>query len=467
MLTFATEIPLASDTTMDDLVDLAKGWVVAGRYTAFTDGILAQPVIGPEHTYTAGHESLTLARSMTEDGSELGGLRYLKPQVRDSLEWTTTVVGHKSLTDFWVSVRIDVESTVPQSRLPQAKKPVIIKLLMSRFGGGYDGGLQVGPKVVYLGTGDIEFAASVINGQLGNRLPIVYISASHEGRMSINAERVSRELEGMAHVVVEPARWFSSRLAQEVNYSNVYGGNVAVYWPGAGRYIYRVDRMASAEIEDELIDHVYSALLNRRPQRICTWASLRESLSRRRLQHLKAEGSTQINEYMVAFDGEMAAKESQLETAEHEISRLMAEVRLLQSQTSNGLGGFLSPGAEHDLFVGERKDIVVEALAGALTRIPANTRRSHVIRDLIDHNELTGESEHIEAELRSIFKGGGRFGPKDRTALERLGFTFSDDGKHYKICYRGDERYTFTFARTPSDHRANLNFISDLKGKLL
>ena len=51
---------------------------------------------------------------------------------------------------------------------------------------------------------------------------------------------------------------------------------------------------------------------------------------------------------------------------------------------------------------------------------------------------------------------------KLRQDIERLGFEISDDGKHYKLRYHGDGRYTVTIAKTPSDGRSGKNTLQDL-----
>lgn len=38
-----------------------------------------------------------------------------------------------------------------------------------------------------------------------------------------------------------------------------------------------------------------------------------------------------------------------------------------------------------------------------------------------------------------------------------LGFQITDDGKHYKITYKGDSRYMVTVGETPSDNRSGSN----------
>ena len=51
---------------------------------------------------------------------------------------------------------------------------------------------------------------------------------------------------------------------------------------------------------------------------------------------------------------------------------------------------------------------------------------------------------------------------RTRRGLEEMGFSISDDGKHYKLVFQGDDRYTFTLAKSGSDHRGGLNAAGDI-----
>ncbi len=51
---------------------------------------------------------------------------------------------------------------------------------------------------------------------------------------------------------------------------------------------------------------------------------------------------------------------------------------------------------------------------------------------------------------------------KAKSALQELGFQVDQSGKHIKIVFQGDDRYTFTMASTGSDYRGGLNNASDI-----
>ena len=47
-----------------------------------------------------------------------------------------------------------------------------------------------------------------------------------------------------------------------------------------------------------------------------------------------------------------------------------------------------------------------------------------------------------------------------------MGFRISNGGKHYKLVYQGDDRYTYTLPSSGSDHRGGLNAANDI-GRLM
>jgi hypothetical protein len=56
---------------------------------------------------------------------------------------------------------------------------------------------------------------------------------------------------------------------------------------------------------------------------------------------------------------------------------------------------------------------------------------------------------------------------KVRSGLQDIGFDISEEGKHYKIIFQGDDRYTFTMPKSGSDYRGGLNLAGDISRLLL
>ncbi|NMG72871.1 hypothetical protein [Parazoarcus communis] len=274
----------------------------------------------------------------------------------------------------------------------------------------------------------------------------------------------------MAHVVVEPSRQFSYQVKTLTNSRNAFGGTVGVYWPDSDArksYFVEHDRPNQRAIQIEIAKDIRLALANRRLRSTCTWGHLRETISRKRYELLKSEGSTELQAYIDAFDAEQAAKDVKLIEAEQEISRLHAEIRRLSAAEEASIAGLIAPGNEQDFFAHEIRDIVISALEDSLRVARDNGRRHHVLRDLLAANQPSDNAAKLGDEIKSLFRTYRDMDAPTRNALLKLGFDISEDGKHYKLVFQGDGRYTFTLPKTSSDHRAGKNIASDINNVLI
>jgi len=461
VLSFATEFPANRDHKVGRFFEALRRWILGSPHTVFQAADLVGLHVPGEWAAQRGNEYLqTLAH--TSGTREQGAARYTR--VHAGLEWVTVVVFSRWETDSWVSIRVSCESEHPAVRLPPAKKPVLVRVLLDDLGGSGDGVLSVGRTPYRLDNVDVDIAAQLILGRAGCRLPIVYVSASFDGADRVNTERLASDLSGMAHVVVEPNRAFSLRLKIEVDAQNVYGGTIGVYWPdGAGRrsfFLVRDETPRSREIA--IIDDIRYALANRRPLDRCTWSASQALVSRSSFEALKAAGSQEVNRYVQEFDKELAAKSQQLEEAELEIKRLNAEIRKYETRSPIGSGVALRTGREQDLYPGEITGFVLDALRDAVPRTLSDSRRQHVLTAITASNESSDQGTKIREALKNLLRGMTRVDPKVRRGLERLGFTASDDGKHWKVVFQGDDRYTFALPKSGSDSRGGLNAANDI-----
>jgi hypothetical protein len=354
-------------------------------------------------------------------------------------------------------------------RLPPAKKPILVRVLLDQLGGSGDGILSVSSTPFRFENVDVDIAAQLILGRAGCRLPVVYVSAGFGGMYHIDSARLARDLCGIAHVVVEPNRAFSLRLKIDVDAQNVYGGTIGIYWPsGAGRrsvFLVRDETPRARELA--IIDDIRFALVNRRPLERCTWSASQALVSRSTYEALKAAGSREVDKYVEEFDKELAAKAQELDDAEREIERLNAEIRKYEARSPIGSGVALRTGAEQDLFPSEIADIVIDAVHDARARALNDSRRLHVLSALVKSNESSRQAEKIKAELKNLLRGTTTVDARVRRGLERLGFSVSEDGKHCKLVFRGDDRYTFSLPKSGSDVKGGLNAANDIARLLL
>jgi hypothetical protein len=89
-----------------------------------------------------------------------------------------------------------------------------------------------------------------------------------------------------------------------------------------------------------------------------------------------------------------------------------------------------------------------------------------VLQALLAAMPDVAEPETRRERLKGILRDFRGLDRESRKELQSLGFEISEDGKHVKIRFQGDDRYTFTLPKSGGDHRGGLNAASDI-GRLL
>lgn len=462
MLCFATEIPVSDDESSAYFQQTVINWLLGSPHSTLVKLDLEKIFQTGSWSLRKGNEFVE-SLSVRSDHADSSAVRYTKND--GELVWQTVIAHSKSSGETWVSVRVSCESTHPTVRLPIAKKPIIVRTLLRELGGANDGELEVLASCHRLSNTEIDLAARMILGKSGARLPIVYVSARFDGDYIIDANRLASDLAGMAHVVVEPNRQFSLRLKLEADSKNVYGGNVGVYWPnGVGKRMFslRSQEESSWELAKAIFEEVRTALINRRPLESCTWASIQERHSKNAFEELKASGSNEIEKYIDAFDDELQSKVTRLEDAEREISRLHSELSRLEAHGSRGGDIVISSGPEQNLYPNEIPLVVLDALREYGDRVSEESRRKHIVTAILNANDAIPKDADYRSRLKELLRGFRSMDPRTRRSLEDLGFEISEDGKHFKLIFRGDQRYTFTLPKSGSDHRGGLNAAGDI-----
>lgn len=467
MLSFATEFPVGPENGSLEFLNAIQEWVLGSPHTHFIASDFSSLYETEEWSARKSNEKIDVLRLAT-DGEDSAAIRYTRTE--SDLEWVTNVVFSRTSSDAWVGVRVSCESDHPSTRVPVAKKPIVVRTLLNKLVGADDGKLRVSRTPHILTNNDIGLAAQLILGTAGCYLPVVYVSSGFDGQHAVNSNSLAENLSGMAHVVVEPNRPFSLRLKIEVNSQNVYGGAIGIYWPdGAGRRQYIMGRGLGnqQEVRNAVVEEITLALTNRRPLTRCTWSAVQEAASRRAFAALKTAGSKEVDDYVRQFDKELKAKEEHLADAEREIGRLKAEIRKYEARESAGSGLTLRTGNEQDFYIDEIKEITLDALRDAVKRVHLGGRRHHILTEILENNTARGEASRKRELLKNVLRDYRSMDARTKKILQEFGFLIEEDGKHYKLVFQGDGRYTFSLPKTGSDHRGGLNIFSDISKQLL
>lgn len=466
MLTFKTQFPLDDSKTIDDLLECSRIWLMGSPHSELSSQ-LKDTKLQEGSSFSSRYESLNCS-VFGDIETEIGGIRYEKREDGE-IRWLTEVVGSKSSTGFIVAVQLSVDSELPVERLDQGKRPHILKSLMKHIGGGIDGVLKVSDTPIRIQEHDLHLAADIICGRTSCAMPVVYVSANRENRPFIDVDQVSKWLSGMAHVVIEPSRSFSFKLMHEVYNENAYGGAVGIYWPdGIGKWLLLPSgkHAEAKEMQAAVIRKVRTSLLSQRTKKECTWSYLSELIARRRLLDLRKSGTGDIEEYIRHFDAEISSKNEDIRRLEMELTRTRYARQLIVSSTNQSVSSVLLASGERDLYQAERLDILMDALKSAAEAAEPHSRRWDVLRDIADQNNNSGEREEILERLKHMLRQYDSMTSSKKAEFESLGFEIKEDGKHYKLLYRGDARYPFILPKTGSDWRGGLNAFSDLRRRI-
>lgn len=183
------------------------------------------------------------------------------------------------------------------------------------------------------------------------------------------------------------------------------------------------------------------------------------------------EKELEVLKYSIAsLEADMKSVEEKLAEKQGNIAKIdMDNQRVkLQLQASIPIENstIITKGKELDLYKDEIKEILIGVFHDALRSVSPDSRRGHVLEDIITANPLPGSRDKFKAELKQLLNTYRTMDSPCRRGLEKIGFKITEDGKHYKAVLRGDGRYTFTLPKTSSDHRAGKNIVSDISRRL-
>ncbi|MHC1700507.1 MAG: hypothetical protein AB9900_05945 [Humidesulfovibrio sp.] len=441
---------------------MAIQWIKGSPHSRIPKSALKCPTEHGEQKIAFGNESVALG-TVKFNEHLIGGIRWIQVD-SSNLEWTSVIVAKKTSDQTLFGIQVSCEALSSAALLPLPKKPIVIHKVIQQLGGGMDGHIPITDKPFFLDKNEEQIAAALMQGTGNNSLPIIYVSSGFDGEYIVNAASLSKAVSGLAHVVVEPNYTFSLNLKRLTASRNVYGGTIGVYWPDSNmRKVYFInDKRTDADcIQREISNDIRVILTYRRQTPTCTWLHFQEAVATNNYTNIKTGNDTEIDDLLSAADTEIKAKLERIQEQEREIAKLNAELKRANSQLQ-APSSILTPGEEQELYEAESREIVVSALESSLRSYLPESRRAHLLKDILHANRRNGETEKLAAQIKAIFKSYVGMDAKTRSSLEKLGFTLSEDGKHFKAVFRDDPRYTFSISKSASDHRSGKNMASDI-----
>ena len=477
MLKFRTQFPIQEDADIRATLSATYQWIAGSRHYALNGVIKESDLINSEEgSEEAGAETLNHYFFEESDSVRLVGVELIAS--KHGLTWTTHMVARQTERDAWVSLELTCEAEEAGAQTPSTKRPVLIDRLLDEVPFGRDGSIDTIAHAHNLMDSQVDLAKAIVLNCANNTMPVVYLSATTLGRHVTNPSVLAKRLAGMAHVVVEPNRAFSQRLRLATESQNPFGGQVGLFWPDSGlrEILHRYD-ISSDEFIDEIAIHVQSQLLVKGLDRRLSWNYFQKSLSQHRIKQSAKIWEELGSEQSEHLSRKLAEQENQHRDSEETWERLVADIEQEKQTLQKELqkvqvcqrkiqsGQVVNIGTEEELYPGEFSAIMHDILTAAAGSTTVGNRRHDVLRSLRDANPLPLFVDEREQRIKQLMTGYRGMDSRLRKDLEDLGFEITEDGKHYKISLYGDDRYTVALAKTPSEGRGILNWVSDLKKK--
>ena len=187
----------------------------------------------------------------------------------------------------------------------------------------------------------------------------------------------------------------------------------------------------------------------------------------RRVEDLYSE----TQELLDLYEEEKSELTAQCEQLKAENQALAGKAAHLQSRvdqlSQQKTGVVVQTPPVDEFYADEQHDLILSILQEARKTFCApGSRAEELLEGILGENQLTGEGLALFNRLKSILSDKN-VNESDISDLRALGFEVSRrSNNHYRLVFRGNERYTFTLASTGSDVRGLKNSFSDIMVKL-
>lgn len=376
--------------------------------------------------------------------------------------------------------------------------PYLVQLLIEH---GYlkkDGSLPVSGQPFFMDKGSLGIIKDLVNGKSKYKLPVIYVSKLFSNENPVNIRKMAQQLKGLAHVVVQKNCGSNHRLRDICDGKNEYAGAVGVYFPGPAaihkRFPYETAGRRDGHLCEKVIRLIWQYSISQKADPLYTWegienAVLKEKLDMQKKKYAHSEEKLgnallELLELKENMDKEKKSmRQTALENAKNEADKILDgfedNMKNLQEQVSRlsrandiltcenhglkakletaGKRPLLYLGSEKEFYPGEIKEMVLDAVEDQLKGMSQNTRRSDVLCDILAANAHEHIREKKITQMKNLLKDYKEMSSTVRQELQDLGFTITEEGKHYRVTYYDDERYKTTMAKTGSDRREGRN----------
>lgn len=466
MILFSTLLNINHTLTKNRFIDLVIKWNQDAKYK---ENIVPNVIWNGEKNIKFGTDKLSIE---IMDCPEKGILAVRHEKITDDeVVWDTDfVVNFKER-----KIAICLDRTFSEDALEMNaafSTPHFISLLI---GHGYlqdDHDIPVLKDPIMITDDNVDTIQRVVRNKEYYELPVVYVAKDFADQDPISISWLASRLKGAAHILVEESKASCRKCADICDETPEEYGAVRIYYPSLGvgrkRFLFRSSTGNIDVRLEKVVRHVIQYWNSQRRDILYTWQGVNSAVLANNLQNqivmlaeaesAKQDAEDEINQVYEEFDEDIKNLQKKLDELSKTNEALQMENFGLRAKiNASDAMPIIYQGDEEDFYPNEIKDMVIGVLADALNNTEKGTRQYDVLEDILQNNPYQHLSDERKQKVKNLFKGYKTLTGAMRQELISLGFEISDDGKHYKVTYKGDPRYMVTIGKTPSDNRAGSN----------
>lgn len=475
MLLFSSILNMKPTFTEQQFVDVVIEWNNTSKYS---ENIIPDVEWNGENYAFFGNDKCWM-KIIVYEKKNIIAVRYEK-NTSDNVVWDTDYI--MNFEEMKMAVRLDrsYKEDVPMFD-NGFSTPHFISLLILHGYISDDRNLPVLRDAIGIGEQHASVLGKIVSGKMVYQMPVVYVSRKKGCHFPVDVKWLASRLKGVAHILVQAGK-ASEAVDLACAGKNPKEGEIGIYLPGKSKLaavrLYRVPEGCGEKMLDQIVNEVINFSMVHNLSPLYTWyginsAILYDTIENQKKDRLATESELRLKE-SEAYDLVDILEEdvSNLKTQNDDLSRRITALEcevggLRRKLNASDREPVLYSGEEKEAFPGEIRCILIDALRGVSEKMAPDTRRKHILDDIIENNLCEDALKKRQERVKALLKGYKILNASMKQELTDMGFTITEDGKHYKLVYNGDNRYMVTLAKTPSDSRSGSNIASVICRDLL
>lgn len=466
MITYTTKFPVDKKFDKCEFVKTVIEWNKGSLYDRINN------IDWNENIYDCEWTQDNVSLSLQEIEKEQIVASRLRKEDEHGI-WCTDFVLNNETNMLSVSVSLETTEFTTDF-FPKYYPPYFVKMVIFKGFAGVDNGITVLNKEHEISE-CMSFFRKVADKTVIPELPVVYVTRTVSGDNPIDVNKLAFRLQGVAHVICEPEDKSGLKdLSEITDISDDMGGKIFIYYTSNNkkRRIFNQNGTIdeSDYMEDKIVSDIYDYMNSKMRKPIDTWEGVtieKLHIENKKLLSDRNEKEEENNSLYDIFGEQLEKMEESNIKLSNKVQYLTAELQGLRMKYyDNDRKPVLYSGHEKEFYTDEIKEIILDIISEYQKNCVKDSRRWHIISDLLECNDFKGLPLKRKEELKKTLKGYKTFNSSIKGVLETLGFEISEDGKHYKLTYYGDHRYRTTASKTSSDARTGIN-LSSIIGKMM